>query len=334
MSAQGQITDRVGALGDRRPAVVAALDKLYADRKIQLFVTYVNDFSGRSAQSWADATAQKNGLGQDDVLLAVATGARQYAYSADVDSGFTEEQLASVARTAIEPALQQNDWAGAAIGAANGYDAVLGGQPVPVPKITPGEADPGGGAGGQSGAGDFVLPVVVVGAAGALGAFAYTRRRRKTGAAARGTTGWGAQPATTTALPLPELDSKAKALLVDTDDAVRTSTEELRLRLGPVRRRRGRYLHRCPGARQERAHPGPSGCASSSTTPTRRTTRPGGGCWTRSWPAVRRRTGGSTPSRRTSTGCGTWRRTPRRRWPPWRRTSASWPAVRRRRRPP
>ncbi|MFD8988207.1 TPM domain-containing protein [Streptomyces goshikiensis] len=227
LSAQGQITDRVGALGDRRPAVVAALDKLYADRKIQLFVTYVNDFSGRSAQSWADATAQKNGLGQDDVLLAVATGARQYAYSADVDSGFTEEQLAAVARTAIEPALRQNDWAGAAIGAANGYDAVLGGQPVPVPKITPGEADPGGGAGGQSGAGDFVLPVVVVGAAGALGAFAYTRRRRKTGAAARGTTGWGAQPATTTALPLPELDSKAKALLVDTDDAVRTSTEEL-----------------------------------------------------------------------------------------------------------
>ncbi|MFE3932744.1 TPM domain-containing protein, partial [Streptomyces goshikiensis] len=227
LSAQGQITDRVGALGDRRPAVVAALDKLYADRKIQLFVTYVNDFSGRSAQSWADATAQKNGLGQDDVLLAVATGARQYAYSADVDSGFTEEQLAAVARTAIEPALRQNDWAGAAIGAANGYDAVLGGQPVPVPKITPGEADPGGGAGGQSGAGDFVLPVVVVGAAGALGAFAYTRRRRKTGAAAWGTTGWGAQPATTTALPLPELDSKAKALLVDTDDAVRTSTEEL-----------------------------------------------------------------------------------------------------------
>ncbi|MCX4527861.1 MULTISPECIES: TPM domain-containing protein [unclassified Streptomyces] len=229
LSGQGQITDRVGALGNRQPAVTAALDKLYADRKIQLFVTYVNDFSGRSAQGWADATAQKNGLGQDDVLLAVATGARQYAYSADVDSGFTEEQLADVARTAIEPALRQNDWAGAAIGAANGYDAVLGGQPVPVPKITPGEADPGGGESGQSGAGDFVLPVVVVGAAGALATYAYTRRKRKgaAGSGTRTTTGWGAQPATTTALPLPELDTKAKALLVDTDDAVRTSTEEL-----------------------------------------------------------------------------------------------------------
>lgn len=231
LSQQGQITDRVGALGDREPEVVAALDKLYADRRVQLFVAYVRDFSGRSAQSWADATAQKNGLGQNDVLLAIATGARQYAYSADVDSGFTEQQLAAVAQTAIEPALKQNDWAGAAIGAAGGYDAVLGGLPVPVPAIVPGEADPGGAAasGGESGAGDFVLPVVAVGAAGALGAYAYTRRKRKQAGGGSGggskTTGWSGQgPAP---LTLPELDAKAKALLVETDDAIRTSTEEL-----------------------------------------------------------------------------------------------------------
>ncbi|MFD6110601.1 TPM domain-containing protein [Streptomyces yangpuensis] len=228
LSQQGQITDLVGALGDRKSAVTAALDELYADRRIQLFVVYVQDFSGRSAQSWADATAQRNGLGQEDVLLAVATGARQYAYSADVDSGFTEGQLAEVARTAIEPPLRQNDWAGAAIGAANGYNAVLGGQPVPAPTITPGPADPGGGSGG-SGAGDYVLPVVAVGAAGALGVYAYTRRRRRDDAAGgRGTTtGPGWPEGAPDRLPLPELDGRAKSLLVETDDAVRTSTEEL-----------------------------------------------------------------------------------------------------------
>ncbi|MFD9357655.1 TPM domain-containing protein [Streptomyces sp. NPDC060031] len=229
LSRQGQITDRVGALGDRKASVTAALDKLYADHKIQLFVAYVRDFSGRSAQSWADATAQKNGLGQNDVLLAVGTGARQYAYSADVDSGFTSAQLADVAQSAIEPALKQNDWAGAAIGAAGGYGAVLGGDPIPVPAITPGPADPGGGASGESGAGDFVLPVVAVGAAGALGAYAYTRRKRKGGAGGRatGTTGWGEPRGAPAPLPLPELDAKAKALLVESDDAIRTSTEEL-----------------------------------------------------------------------------------------------------------
>ncbi|MGW0390371.1 TPM domain-containing protein [Streptomyces sp. NPDC003042] len=228
LSRQGQITDRVGALGGRAPAVTAALDELYADRRIQLFVAYVHDFSGRSAQSWADATAQKNGLGQNDLLLAVATGDRQYAYSADVDSGFTEEQLAAVARDAIEPALRQNDWAGAAIGAARGYDAVLGGLPVPTPAITPGEADPGDDrAGGESvGAGDYVLPVVAVGAAGALAAYAYSRRKRwVAGAGTKTPTGWGDGRAGAT--PLPELDARAKALLVETDDAVRTSTEEL-----------------------------------------------------------------------------------------------------------
>ncbi|MGP3688252.1 TPM domain-containing protein [Streptomyces sp. IBSNAI002] len=229
LSQQGQITDRVGALGDRRAAVTAALDKLYADRRIQLFVTYVRDFSGRSAQSWADATAEKNGLGRDDVLLAVGTGARQYAYSAALDSGFTEQQLADVARTAIEPALKQNDWAGAAIGAADGYGAVLGGRPVPVPAITPGPADPGGKSSGESGAGDYVLPVIAVGAAGALGAYAYSRRKRGTGAdGGRGaTTGPGWPEGAPDRLPLPELDARAKSLLVGTDDSIRTSTEEL-----------------------------------------------------------------------------------------------------------
>ncbi|MFD6229511.1 TPM domain-containing protein [Streptomyces sp. NPDC060232] len=228
LSQQGQVTDLVDALGDRKPAVTAALDDLYADRKIQLFVAYVRDFSGRSAQSWADATAQRNGLGRDDVLLAVATGDRQYAYSADVDSGFTEGQLAEVARTAIEPALRQNDWAGAAIGAANGYNAVLGGQPVPAPAITPGPPDPGGGSDG-GGAGDFVLPVVAVGAAGALAAYAYRRRKRRESAAGgRGTTtGPGWPEGAPDRLPLPELDGLAKSLLVETDDAVRTSAEEL-----------------------------------------------------------------------------------------------------------
>ncbi|WP_234332493.1 TPM domain-containing protein, partial [Streptomyces sp. NRRL S-87] len=233
---QGQVTDRVGAVAGRRAEVARALDRLYDSRRVQLFVAYVDGFSGRSPQSWADATAERNGLGRDDVLLAIATGDRQYAYSAAADSGLTQQQLDDVARTAVEPALRQNDWAGAAIGAANGYDAVLGGRPVPTPAITPGDPDPGGGSrtaaedDGTS-AGDYVLPVVAVGAAGALGALAYRRSRRRKGAKAGTTTpappGWGTPAAPPGQVPLPELDAHAKALLVETDDAVRTSTEEL-----------------------------------------------------------------------------------------------------------
>ncbi|MDF6044635.1 TPM domain-containing protein [Streptomyces sp. JH14] len=233
LSRDGQITDKVGALGDRRGQVAAALDRLYTDRRIQLFVVYVHDFSGRSAQSWADDTADKNGLGLDDVLLAVATHDRQYAYTVDPGSRLTDAQLQDVATTAIEPALRQNDWAGAAIGAADGYAAVVAGKPVPTPAVTPGVADPGTGGSGGTSTGDLLLPVVLVGGAGAVAAYAYARRKRRaTTRTTPGATGWGQgaapsggppQPAT----PLPELDARAKQTLVGTDDAVRTSEEEL-----------------------------------------------------------------------------------------------------------
>ncbi|WP_406100097.1 TPM domain-containing protein [Streptomyces sp. NBC_01013] len=233
LSRDGQITDRVGALGDRKAQVVTALDRLYDQRRVQLFVAYVRDFSGRSAQDWADTTADRNGLGRDDVLLAVATHDRQYAYSVDQDSRLTDAQLQDVASTAIEPALRENDWAGAAIGAADGYSAVLTGAPVPTPTITPGADDPGAGTSGGTSTGDLVLPIVLVGGAGAVAAYAFTRRRRRaTTRTTPGATGWGPagggpdepqQPPT----PLPELDARAKETLVDTDDAVRTSDEEL-----------------------------------------------------------------------------------------------------------
>ncbi|MGW6539618.1 TPM domain-containing protein [Streptomyces sp. NPDC055011] len=223
LPSDGQILDRVGALRDRRPEVEAALDRLYEDRRIQLFVVYVRDFSGRDGQDWADATAERNGLGLDDVLLAVATHDRRYGYSADPDSRLSQAQLDDVARTAIEPALREDDWAGAAIGAADGYSAVLAGLPVPVPSLTPGPADPGG-PGAVSGT-DLILPVALVGGAGAAAVWAYTRRRRRTAGrtAPDGGQGWG-RPAPPS---LEELDGEARRTLVATDDAVRTSREEL-----------------------------------------------------------------------------------------------------------
>ncbi|MER6994259.1 TPM domain-containing protein [Streptomyces sp. NPDC000410] len=228
LAREGQITDRVGALDERRGEVAQALDRLYDDHRVQLFVVYVRDFSGRPAQAWADTTATDNGLGLNDVLLAVATHDRQYAYSADPDSPLTQAQLDDVARTAIEPPLKQNDWAGAAIGAANGYDAVLSGRPVPTPSITPGEADPGDGDGAS--AIDLILPVALLGGAGAVAVYMYRKRRRgtagRTAPQEAGGQGWG-RPEEPAETPLPELDDRAKRTLVETDDALRTSQEEL-----------------------------------------------------------------------------------------------------------
>ncbi|MDD1062800.1 TPM domain-containing protein [Streptomyces cocklensis] len=232
LSRSGQITDRVGALQGRTAQVTAALDRLHDARHLQLFVAYVNGFSGRSPQDWANATATRSGLGRQDILLAVATRDRQYAVSADQDSGLTQTQLDEVSSTAIEPALRQNDWAGAAVGAANGYDAVLAGRPVTAPPITPGAADPGGTAAGN-GAADLWIPVGAVAAAGLVALYAVRRRRAATAGGAPPPAGPPPGPGGRTRryaprqTPLPELDAQARKLLVATDDAVRTSQEDV-----------------------------------------------------------------------------------------------------------
>ncbi|MET9407258.1 hypothetical protein ABZX90_16080 [Streptomyces sp. NPDC002935] len=71
--------------------------------------------------------------------------------------------------------------------------------------------------------GDLVPPLVAVGAAGALAAYAYARRRRR---ATTRTTPGGNAPGL---IPLHELDRQARQLLVDIDDCVRTGAEELGL---------------------------------------------------------------------------------------------------------
>ncbi|MER6358000.1 TPM domain-containing protein [Streptomyces sp. NPDC001634] len=79
-----------------------------------------------------------------------------------------------------------------------------------------------GAARNRTSTGDLVLPLVAVLAAVAATAYASVRRRRRV--ATRTTPGGGAP----TVVSLDELDRRAGRLLVETDDCVRTSREELR----------------------------------------------------------------------------------------------------------
>jgi hypothetical protein len=217
-----QVTDRVGALNaNQLKSVQAALASLYAKDRVKLFITYVKNFSGVSPSSWADQSATLAGMGQRDVLLGIATQDRQYAVSTDTGFSLSTKQLDDVAATAIEPALRESDWAGAAIGAANGYAAVLAGQPIPAPTITPGAAPAGNGAAGakSSSSAGVIIAVIAIIVLLALFAFFFLRRRRP-----------GGQPAAgqgPPALTLPQLEAKAGHLLVATDDAIKTSEQEL-----------------------------------------------------------------------------------------------------------
>ncbi len=220
MRLNDQVTDEVGALDGRRDEVNDALARLRDDTGLQLFVVFVDSFGGTPAQEWTDATAQRSGLGDRDALLAVATGDREYSYSFDANYPLGDAQLDEVAATAIEPALSQNDWAGAVVGAANGYRAALAGQPVPAPAIAPGEASPGG---SSTGGGVLLVVALIAVAALAVGVLIYARRRKPP---AR--TGPPVDPNDPlAAVSTQQLNDRANNLLIEVDDSLRTSEREL-----------------------------------------------------------------------------------------------------------
>jgi uncharacterized membrane protein YgcG len=214
----GLVTDDANVLGSQTADVEAALEQLNDEHGVQVFVAYVNSFDGMPSQQWADETAQINGLGLNDVLLAVAVVDRQYAWSVDQDFPLSDAQLDDVAAEYIEPALQDDDWAGAAIAAAEGYSEAL----------APDQAPPPGGSGTESDSGGTpisacLLPLAIIAIViGVAVIFLSRRRGQKAPAASSGET-----PAAAPQLDMKSLEIRAGKLLVEVDDAMRSSEEEL-----------------------------------------------------------------------------------------------------------
>ena len=76
-----QLTDNAGVLSaPQRANVQRALDQLYETKRIQLWVVFVDDFSGQNYEDWAQNTIRLSDLGDDDALLAVATQDRALSF--------------------------------------------------------------------------------------------------------------------------------------------------------------------------------------------------------------------------------------------------------------
>ena len=118
------ITDSTGVLTDSgRAAVSSAIDRLYRDRHIQLWVVYVDNFSRFKPDNWADQTRSASGMGDHDALLAVATNTKLYAFTVPPKvQNPTGAELNSLRSKQIEPAVGAKDWSGAAVAAADGLD--------------------------------------------------------------------------------------------------------------------------------------------------------------------------------------------------------------------
>jgi predicted nucleic acid-binding Zn-ribbon protein len=207
----GYVTDNAGVLSDSgRATVAAAVGKLYVDRRIRLWVVYVDNFSGLSAVNWAKRTMNTSDLGDNDALLAVSSTGRAYAFLVpSTVRNVSQSQVDDLRRTQIEPALRNGDWSGAAVAAANGLNR--------PPDYT-----------------SRILLLVALGVLFiAVVLFLVLRRRRaRRRRAAALAAARRVDPTDANALapvPLQALDDLSRSMVVDVDNALRTSTNELAL---------------------------------------------------------------------------------------------------------
>jgi hypothetical protein len=188
------VLDRSGVLDGDTTAVRESIDRLFEARGIQLFVVYVDEFTGTSSdQDWANETAILSGLGDRDILLAIATEERIYRVSVADAFPLTDDQLAQVATDSLIPGLRDDDWEGGVVAYADGLSNALAPSPVPL-----------------------VIGGVVAGGVGiALIARGVRRRRAKK------------QVLDAAAADIKTLELRAGKLLVGLDDALKTSEQEL-----------------------------------------------------------------------------------------------------------
>jgi uncharacterized membrane protein YgcG len=211
------VNDSANALsGPDRSEVQQAVDKLYNDRRVRLWVVYVDTFSGQDAVSWTQQTRRLSDITGDDAILAVATQDRAYAFlpPSIAPHGF---DVSSLRTNQIEPKLRQNDWAGAAVAAANGLNAT--------------SSSTGTGAGAEISWFGILVAFAVL-AVVLLALWLWVRRRRRKQREAEFAAARRVDPTDPNALAavsLDALDDLSKSMVVDVDNAVRTSDNELGL---------------------------------------------------------------------------------------------------------
>ncbi|WGM19116.1 TPM domain-containing protein [Paenarthrobacter sp. OM7] len=211
-----KIVDSAGVLGGDKAKVQEAIQKLGTDHAMTLHAVFVKRFENPTDRvAWAAEVAEKAQLGPNALVLAVATETRQYQLSKPSNSKITNAQRDTITSKAIDPQLRAGNYAQAAIDAAAAIGDAAGGGSGTVPN-------------GNAGVG--VLVGVGVVAAGGAGTYLYLRNRRKKGGTKAVSASYGPQGEQLdplAGLSIPELRQKSGSLLIEADDAIKSSEQEL-----------------------------------------------------------------------------------------------------------
>lgn len=211
------IVDNANVLGSRKGEVQDAIQTLLKDHKYNLYVVTVNSFTSPTVPAdWAAAVATNKGMGRSDAILAIAKDDGKFSFVLNSASPIKSKQGA-ISQNAVTANLAggKRDFAQAAIDTAAAIGDAAGGGSGNVPS--------------GDGAGASLLVGTGVVAAGGAGAYLYFRnKRRKAAQASSASYGpQGAELDPLASLSVEELRRKSGSLIIEADDAIKSSEQEL-----------------------------------------------------------------------------------------------------------
>lgn len=204
--------DRTGDYAGDDGEATAHLEQENAGSPADVYVVVVDSFDGIDRGEWSVQAAEASGLSGDDLLVGIAMDDSQWGYAYPQGYPLTESEVNALAQSALLPALNNGDVAGAAMGFGTAVAESAAG---------------GTGAGGTevNVDGSAVWPIValiagaaVLGGGGWLIARGVRASRRKRGEQAA---------VQQQQLSLEELKQRADIALVQLDDTVQQSEQEL-----------------------------------------------------------------------------------------------------------
>lgn len=198
----GFVTDRAGVLSEAQIKTAnEKFAKVRDETGLEFYVVFVNTFDNpANAEDWTNAVVDMSLPGTNQHLMAVSVSDKQYYLSVWNDSPFTDAEITRMVKD-VRPLATAGDWSGFANAMA---DSVL---------TQKAEEAEGAAAAGRTSM--IVVGVLVVAAVGVV-VFFLIRKRRKSAAARAAVVA-----------ELAKLAQEAGVALVQTDDAVRTSVDEL-----------------------------------------------------------------------------------------------------------
>ncbi|PRQ10904.1 chromosome partitioning protein ParA [Corynebacterium sp. 13CS0277] len=216
-----RVTDTAGVFTRNQwEQLDAELKNLQLQRKVKLYVVFVDSFNGVEGQDYATSLFNAN-KAENVAVVAVAIDG---AYGVAAADSSMLEGLRQTLDNAIYPHLVEHDWFAATEAAVQ---ATLDWQPGTVGGGSSSSSSSSGGSGALwLGAG-----VAGLGAAG-VGAVAYAKRSRKQSEAEALDEARGIDPADVTSLKYADitaLATLAQEEIVSTDEAIRGAEEELSL---------------------------------------------------------------------------------------------------------